>query len=119
MTSLLVVSLFGLRLAAAPAPSPAARTCSLHVSVTDEDGAPINKAFALIHSDRGAKVSQQPVLDASGKFRLNLRPNLYSLFISSAGFVPVAQILDLRACKPVNINLMLTIDTEHMENDND
>jgi hypothetical protein len=56
-------------------------------------------------------------LDPSGKFKISLRRGLYSLFVSSPGFVPIAEILDFRSCKPLNLNLMLTIDPDHVETD--
>jgi hypothetical protein len=40
---------------------------------------------------------------------------MYDLFVSASGFVPQAQLLDVRSCKPRDINLMLTIDAEHSE----
>ena len=92
-------------------------TCSVHGQITDEDGGAISHAFVLIHSDSGAKISQQVTLDPSGKFKMNLHRGLYALFVSSAGFVPVAQILDLRACKPLAVNLMMTFDSEHTDGD--
>ncbi len=100
--------------AAQSAPAP---TCALHAQITDEDGGVITRAFVLIHSDYGTKLNQQVNLDPTGKFKISLRRGLYSLFVSSPGFVPVAQILDFRSCKPLNLNLMLTIDSDHMETD--
>ncbi len=118
MRSIFFVSLLAAAVVRAGAqPVAEAHTCALRVQITDEDGGLINKAFVLIHTDRGAKVSRQVVLDQAGKLKINLFPDLYDLFVSSAGFVPVAQILDLRSCKPLNINLMMTIDSEHMEKD--
>ena len=96
------------------APGP---TCALHAQITDEDGGAITHAFVLIHSDSGTKLNQQVTLDSSGKFKIALRRGLYSLFLSSSGFVPVAQIVDLRSCKPLNLNLMMTIDSEQAETD--
>jgi len=114
-TLLLALSLFGPPLVAAQsAPAP---TCSLNAQITDEDGGAITRAFVLIHSDYGTKFNQQVNLDPSGKFKIALRRGLYSLFVSSPGFVPVAEIVDFRSCKPLNLNLMLTIDPDHPETD--
>jgi hypothetical protein len=55
--------------------------------------------------------------DKTGQVKTNLHAGMYDLFISASGFVPQAQILDLRSCKPVNINLMLTIDSEHSDSE--
>ena len=99
--------------------APKVRTCSLHVQVTDEDGGMVDRAFVLIHSDTGVKLSQQLVLDQTGQTKIALRPQLYDLFVSSAGFAPVAQIVDLRSCKPLDINLMLVLDSEHGETSKD
>ncbi len=114
-TLLLSLSLFGPRLVAAQ--SPPAPTCALHVQITDEDGGAITRAFVLIHSDYGTKLNQQVNLDPTGKFKITLRRGLYSLFVSSPGFVPVAEVVDFRSCKPLNLNLMLTIDSDHAETD--
>ncbi len=113
---LLSLSLFGTSLVAGAQTAPA-QTCALHAQITDEDGGPITHAFVLIHSDYGTKLNQQVNLDPSGKFKLALRRGLYSLFVSSPGFVPVAEIVDFRSCKPLNLNLMLTIDPDHPQTD--
>jgi hypothetical protein len=111
----IAVALLGISASAVAQPAPQRPACSLHVHITDEDGGPIDKAFVLIHSESGAKSDQQIAPDRSGKFKTNLHSGLYALFVSSAGFMPVAQVVDLRSCKPLDINLMMTIDAEHME----
>jgi len=116
-TLLLSLSLFGTPLVAAAQGAAPAQTCVLHAQITDEDGGAITRAFVLIHSDYGTKLNQQINLDPSGKFKITLRRGVYSLFISSPGFVPVAESLDFRSCKPLNLNLMLTIDPDHTETD--
>lgn len=103
-------------MATAQAP-PEHATCPLHLQITDEDGGVINHAFVLLHGDRSIKLNQQVTLDAKGAFKANLRAGLYDLFVSSPGFLPVAQVVDLRACKPVSVNLMLLVDSEHAEGD--
>jgi hypothetical protein len=115
-TLLLSLSLLGMPLVAAAQAAPA-RTCALHAQITDEDGGAITRAFVLIHSDYGTKLNQQVNLDSSGKFKITLRRGVYSLFVSSPGFVPVAEVVDFRSCKPLNLNLMMTIDPDHTEND--
>jgi hypothetical protein len=115
MAVLMFVSLFGASIPACAQLSAATQTCPVHFQITDEDGAAIEKAFVLIHSDRASKISQQVPLDHGGKSRINLRPGLYDLFVSSPGFMPIAEVVDLRSCKPLNVNLMMTIDSEHME----
>jgi hypothetical protein len=100
---------------AAGAQAPAGR-CALHVHITDEDGKDLPKAFVLIHGEHGA--NQQLTPDRAGQVKINLHSGLYDLFVSAMGFVPQAQIVDLRTCKPLDVNLMLTIDVEHSENDN-
>ena len=106
------VSAFIASAGAQPAPKPSA--CSLHVHVTDEDGANLPKAFLFIHSEHGA--NQEPALDRTGQAKLSLHAGMYDLFVSAAGFLPQAHIVDLRSCKPAEVNLMLTIDAEHTEN---
>jgi hypothetical protein len=113
---LLSLSLFGTPLVAAAQPAPT-QTCSLHAQITDEDGGIIKRAFVLIHSDYGTKLNQQVNLDSDGKFKIALRRGLYSLFVSSPGFVPLAEIVDLRSCKPSNLNLMMTIEPDRPQTD--
>ena len=115
-TLLLFLSLFATFLASA-AQSPSAPSCPLHAQITDEDGGAITHAFVLIHSDYGTKFNQQVNLDSSGKFKIALRRGVYSLFVSSPGFVPLAEIVNFRSCKPVNLNLMMTIDADRPETD--
>jgi hypothetical protein len=89
----------------------------VHAQITDEDGGVITRAFVLIHSDYETKLNQQVNLDSSGKFKIALRRGVYSLFVSSPGFAPLAEIVDLRSCKPLNLNLMMTIDPDHTAGD--
>jgi hypothetical protein len=93
---------------------PANRSgCSLHLEITDEDGKALPKAFVLVHGEHG---SNQPLTpDKTGQVKTNLHAGMYDLFISASGFEPQAQILDLRSCKPLDLNLMLKIDSEHSE----
>ena len=95
---------------------PAHRSgCSLHLDITDEDGKALPKAFVLVHGEHGS--NQQLTPDKTGQVRINLHAGMYDLFVSASGFVPQAQIVDLRSCKPVDLNLMLTIDSEHSDGD--
>ncbi len=90
-------------------------TCALHVHITDEDGKSLPKAFVLVHGEHG--VNQQFTPDKNGQVKANLHAGMYDLFVSAMGFNPQAQIVDLRSCKPVELNMMLTIDSEHSDND--
>jgi hypothetical protein len=99
--------------AAQPASKPP--VCSLHIQITDEDGTALPKAFVYVHNERGT--NQQAALDRTGKVKASLRPGLYDLFVAAPGFTPVAQIVDLRSCKPQSLNLMMTLDTEHSGGD--
>jgi len=90
-------------------------SCALRVHITDEDGAALPKAFVLIHGEHGA--NQQFTPDKAGQVKATLHAGMYDLFVSASGFNPQAQIIDLRSCKPVELNLMLTLDSEHSGND--
>lgn len=108
---LIGIGLLGVVVAGAQAPPG---RCALHVHITDEDGKDLPKAFALLHGEHG---SNQPLTpDKTGQVKINLHSGLYDLFVSAMGFQPQAQIVDLRTCKPVDVNLMLTIDSEHSDN---
>lgn len=96
---------------ATPKPAP----CALRVHITDEDGAALPKAFVLVHGEHGN--NQQFTPDKSGEVKANLHSGMYDLFVSAMGFNPQAQIVDLRTCKPLDLNLMLTIDSEHSGSD--
>jgi hypothetical protein len=90
-------------------------TCALHLNITDEDGTALPKAFVLVHGEHGN--NQQFTPDKSGQVKAGLHAGMYDLFVSASGFNPQAQIVDLRTCKPIELNLMLTIDSEHSGND--
>jgi hypothetical protein len=113
---LLFLSLLGTLLVSSAQSSPAP-ACPLHAQITDEDGGAITHAFILIHSDYGTKLNQQVNLDLGGKFKIALRRGVYSLFVSSPGFAPLAEIVDFRSCKPLTLNLMMTINPDHPETD--
>ena len=101
-----------LAIAQPPANHPAG--CSLHLHITDEDGTALPKAFVLVHGEHGS--NQQFTPDKTGTVKTSLHSGMYDLFVSASGFNPQAQIVDLRSCKPAELNLMLTLDTEHSEN---
>jgi len=102
--------------ASAPAQAPPKNSgCSLRVEITDEDGKALPKAFVLIHGEHGS--NQQFTPDKDGNVKTNLHSGMYDLFVSAMGFVPQAQILDLRTCKPVDLNITLAIDSEHSDNE--
>jgi hypothetical protein len=105
--------LFAIAVFANAQPPAAKSACSLHVQITDEDGKALPKAFVYLHNERGT--NQQVTPDRNAQFKMNLRLGVYDLFVSAPGFVPQAQVVDLRSCKPVELNLMLTIDTEHTD----
>jgi hypothetical protein len=111
MAGLSFAFLFGTFALAATQPASEPTSCPLHVQVTDEDGTALPKAFVFIHDERGA--NQQAAPDRTGQIKASLRPGLYDLFVAAPGFVPSAQIVDLRTCKPQSLNLMMTLDAEH------
>ena len=95
-----------------PASTPA---CSFHGRISDTLGAAIDRAFVLLYSDRREKISQQINLNDNGEFTVPLEPGLYDFFIASPGFLPVAKVIDLRACKPFELKLKMQVDKEHLE----
>ena len=105
--------LLGVALAATAQPPSNHSGCSLHVHITDEDGTDLSKAFVFVHGEHGS--NQQLTPDKTGQAKINLHSGMYDLFVSASGFYPQAEIVDLRSCKPVNLNLMLTLDSEHSE----
>jgi len=99
----------------AQTPPAASKTCSFHGRISDTVGAAINRAFVLVYSDRLEKVSRQVSLNEYAEFAVELEPGLYDLFTASPGFVPVAKIINIRTCKPVDLKLKMQVDMEHME----
>src|SRR3954454_14969256 len=85
-------------------PSAHRSGCSLHLEITDEDGKALPKAFVMVHGEHGSNQPLNP--DKTGQVKTSLHAGMYDLFISASGFEPQAQILDLRSCKPVDLNLM-------------
>jgi len=96
-------------------PQPRPSGCSVHLAITDEDGKALPKAFVLLHGEHGS--NQQLTPDKTGTVKASIHSGMYDLFVSASGFNPQAQIVDLRSCKPVELNLMLTLDSEHSESD--
>jgi hypothetical protein len=107
--------LLPLGIAGGAQPQPKPSGCSVRLAITDEDGKALPKAFVLVHGEHGS--NQQFTLDKNGQVKTNLHAGMYDLFVSAMGFVPQAQIVDLRNCKPVDLNLMLTLDSEHSQPD--
>ena len=83
------------------------------MQITDEDGKALPKTFVFLHNERGT--NQQVTPDRDGLAKINLRAGMYDLFVSATGFVPQAQIVDLRTCKPLDLNITLAIDSDHAE----
>ncbi len=98
-----------------PKPAPKPPGCVLHLQITDEDGKPLPKAFVMVHGEHGSNQKFPP--DKDGQVKASLHSGMYDLFVSAMGFVPQAQIVDLRSCKPLDLNLTLAIDSEHTDND--
>jgi hypothetical protein len=87
--------------------------CTLHAVVTDEDGATIHGIFAVVRAKRPVAAPQPVPISPTGAFRVTLAPALYDLFVTAAGFQPLSEVVDLRSCQPVDLNLMLLLDSEH------
>ncbi len=96
-----------------PAPH---RLCSFKARITDEDGGPV-RAFVLLRGKRAAVAGQQLPVAKDGEIKASLGAGLYDLFVSAPGFLPLAQVVDLRACQSPALNLTLMIDSEHTEKD--
>jgi len=109
------LTLLGMAVAAGAQPQAKPAGCALHLAVTDEDGKALPKAFVLVHGEHG--INQQFTPNKNGQVKAKLHAGMYDLFVSAMGFVPQAQIVDLRSCKPVDLNLTLAIDSEHSSND--
>ena len=112
---LAMASLLALWVPAGAQPQPKNPGCPVHLAITDEDGKALPKAFVMVHGEHGS--NQQFTPDTNGQVKTNLHAGMYDLFVSAMGFVPQAQIVDLRTCKPLDLNLTLAIDSEHTEND--
>ena len=76
-------------------------------------GSPLVLAFRVWLSPTYADSNS----DKNGQFKTNLHAGMYNLFVCAMDFVPQAQILDLRYCKPAELNVTLAINSEHSEND--
>jgi len=109
----IAVSLSAISLIAAAQPAAKSTPCPVHMQVTDEDGKALPEAFVLVHGEHGS--NQQLAPDKTGQVKTRLHAGMYDLFVSASGFVPQAQLVDLRSCKPIDVNLMLTIDSEHSD----
>ena len=107
------ISLSAVSLYAGVQPAAKSSPCSVHLQITDEDGKALPEAFVLVHGEHGS--NQQLAPDKTGQVKTRLHAGMYDLFVSASGFVPQAQLVDLRSCKPIDVNLMLTIDSEHSE----
>lgn len=90
----------------AQAPPPRHAACSLHAKITDEDGGPI-RAFVLLRSKRGVAANQALPVDRNAELNTRLAAGFYDLFVSAPGFQPLAQVVDLRSCQPLSLNLTL------------
>lgn len=95
--------------------SKSAAGCPVHLTITDEDGKELPKAFVMFHGEHGRNLPFTP--DKTGQVKTNLSAGMYDLFVSAMGFTPQAQIVDLRTCKPVDLNLALAIDSDHAGNE--
>jgi hypothetical protein len=86
----------------------------LRGSIGDPEGAAI-QAFVLVHSDRWKKINAQVAVSKYGEFQIQLSPGLYDLFVASPGFLPIAQIVEIKNGSPTNLKLTMKIDEEHLQ----
>jgi hypothetical protein len=89
-------------------------SCSLRVRITDASGAAISSGFVLVHNE-WAKTTREGPVSEQGEAALQLPPGLYDLFVGSKLFLPVARIVNLRSCKPVDVEVKLQLDPDHPE----
>src|SRR6185312_424688 len=81
-------------------------------TITDPSKASVNGAkVTMVNAISG--YSQTVTTDASGQFRFsNVPENHYELNISSAGFEPASQHVEVRSSVPIVVNLTLKVGAE-------
>lgn len=94
--------------------SPPPASCSLSVRILDFSGARLSSGFVLVH-DEWAKVTREVPVNEHGEASTQLPRGLYDLFVASKLFLPVARLVNLRPCKPVEIEVKLLMDPDHPE----
>ena len=83
-------------------------TGELRVTVTDPAGAAVSAAVSLINDS--TKTSQSLVLPADGRYTFkNLPFGFYRLSVAQAGFVPYAELLEVRSEVPVSHPVRLSL----------
>jgi hypothetical protein len=97
--------------AAQSAPSPA--NCAFHARIVDAAGFAIGDAFVIVHSSGTPGYTLKLSPTEESEYDAQLKPAIYYLFISSTGFVPLAKVVDLRRCKPLNLEVKMVIDHDH------
>jgi hypothetical protein len=86
-------------------------------TVTDiGEGAPIPKAYVLVHSeatnkDVGEKVSSR------ARFDVSLEPGDYDVLIAAPGFAPACKRVEIKSATTTDFSPKLGPDTEHMQID--
>jgi hypothetical protein len=111
---LLVTALSAGTIAHCQAPAPAA-TGTLQGRIADPLGAAISRSFVLVYSERWGNATKQVSVNDNGEFQIPLEPGMYSLFISSRGFIPYAKAIKIVPGKPVVLKVKLQVDMEHLE----
>lgn len=92
------------------------QTSEVIISVKDEEGAVIGKAFLLLRADHLERENPQPFAleartDAAGIAKRSVPQGFYDVFVASTGFAPYCQKLRLRDGIPATINVVLKSDT--------
>ncbi|MGB7984081.1 MAG: hypothetical protein WCF54_02875 [Terracidiphilus sp.] len=86
----------------------------LQGTVLDSSGVVI-QSFILIHSDRAGNPISKEVTQKrqTGEFKIQLKPGLYDLFICSPGYVPIAELVEIRSGMKTERNVKLQLDKEY------
>jgi hypothetical protein len=97
------------------APVTEKKSSEVTVTVKDEEGAVIAKAFVLLRADHLERDNPKPFraemrTDAAGQARKSIPQGFYDLFIASNGFAPYCLKLRVRDGEPVVVNIALKID---------
>lgn len=85
--------------------------------VSDAAKEPISTAFVYVHTN--VVQSQQKdlivALDIQGRAESSLRPGLYDVFVSAAGFTPKCSVVEVLPDRSAQVTLKMSPDSKHLQ----
>jgi hypothetical protein len=111
------VSILSLAMAVLGQVHRAEPTGRIKFEVSDAAKEPISTAFVYVHANVVQSEQQDLIvsLDLQGRAESVLRPGLYDVFVSAAGFAPKCSVVEVLPDRSAQVTLKMSPDSKHLQ----